>query len=76
MPQHSFSTSTPMLSNVEDSFMPEGHTLVSEANKVDPLFSFFGAVLGMSAQRPHTIKLSLLDLPHIDLLELGGRFTE
>jgi hypothetical protein len=54
----------------------EGRTLVSEASKADAFFSFFDAVLGAPTQRPHTIKLSLLDLPRIDLSELGGWFTE
>jgi hypothetical protein len=43
---------------------------------VDALFSFFDAVLGVLAQCLHTIELSLLDLPRLDLSELGGRFTE
>jgi hypothetical protein len=49
----------------------EGRTLVSEASKGDTIFSFFDAVLGASAQCPHTIELRLLDLPPHRLVRAG-----
>jgi hypothetical protein len=54
----------------------EGHVLVDEGDKVDATFDFFNEVLGTPAHRQHGINLQALQLPKLDLVELGDRFME
>jgi hypothetical protein len=54
----------------------EGHWLVSEASKVEALFSFFDGIPGTVPQRLHSIDLGSLNPPHLPLSEMGGWFME
>jgi hypothetical protein len=62
------------------SFIPslvhDGHVLVNEDSKVEAAFSFFSKILSTPAQRQHSIHLGILDLPRLNLSELGDHFTK
>jgi hypothetical protein len=53
----------------------EGHWLVSEASKVEALFSFFDGIPGTVPQRLHSIDLGSLNPPHLPLSEMGGSWN-
>jgi hypothetical protein len=53
-----------------------GHTLISEESKVMAAYDFFDRLMGTPATRVNSINLEELDLPRLELNELGNRFTE
>jgi hypothetical protein len=53
-----------------------GKTLVAEDQKVKAAFLFFDDILGPPPTRANTIKLEILDLPHLNLCSLDSRFTK
>jgi hypothetical protein len=54
----------------------DGCILVHKAGKAEEASDFFNDILGILAPRKHAINLDVLDLPRLELAELGERFTE
>jgi hypothetical protein len=50
--------------------------LTSEDDKAEVVFKFFDGLMGTPAVRGNSIILEELDLPHLQLTEMGDRFTE
>jgi hypothetical protein len=51
-------------------------TLTSEEDKASVVFQFFDGLMGTPVTRVNSINFEELDLPHLQLSELGNRFTE
>jgi hypothetical protein len=54
----------------------DGHTLISEESKVMAAYDFFDGLMGTPTTQVNSINLEELDLPRLELNELGNRFTE
>jgi hypothetical protein len=54
----------------------EGQTITSEEDKAAVAFQFYFSLMGMPATRTNSIALEELGLAHLQLDELGNRFTE
>jgi hypothetical protein len=58
------------------SLVHNGRVFLDEDSKVEAALCFFNEILGTPAQRQHTLWLDALDLPRLNLADLGERFTE
>jgi hypothetical protein len=57
-------------------FEHDGQVLFAEDRKADATYSFFNDIMGEPTSRSNIINLDELELPHLDLSNLGERFTE
>jgi hypothetical protein len=62
--------------NFIHSFEHDGQVLFVEDRKADVAYSFFNDILGVPTSHSNIINLDEPELPHLDLSNLGERFTE